>query len=435
MENVPQLNFSSYSYDFQTKKLLSKKRIEDLGVEKTKKIYELIGINDYLSDKIRIIDENEEDKLYLLHYVIPDEHIYHVRGTIIHITEEGECKIIAESLPYSEDLCVDIISEKKFDENYNVVEIFEGTVIRIFKGPITKRWYFSTHKKIDGRKSRWCGPTFGEIFFELWKKSFLEEVKIESTEDSTEEKSAIDFTINFDSYFEEDKCYVFLLSHPDNKLVCNIEPKLTLISIYKRDEETSRMIHFHFDDKKLSLKMDHPSVDYYDNVQNFSSKEELVEYVKKIPYTQSTGVFVYKYAENLSRGCRYSDYYKLSNNDYLSKRVFRGNEPNLKLRYLEFKLEGSEYLEEFVKLFSEKKKLFDEVDRDFNNLSAYLKKFYNRRYKNREYCVFPQEEHILVENTRKHYDKTYDIQKNIELNLLKCTPRQINTLIKHMKEQ
>jgi hypothetical protein len=428
MENVPQLNFSSYSYDFQTKKLLAKKRIEELGVEKAKKIYELIGINEYLSDKIRIIDENKEDNLYLLHYVISDNCVHHVRGTIIHVSDDGDCKIVAESLPYAEDLLIDDVKNKiEFDDSYNVVEIFEGTVIRIFKGPLTKKWYFSTHKKIDGRKSRWCGPTFGEIFFELWKSSLDEKECCCDTEQEN------DFTRNFDSYFEDNKCYVFLLSHPDNKLVCNIEPKLTLICVYTQDANTSKMIHF--GDTEMALKMNHPSVEYYNKVEHFSSKEDLFDYVQNIPYSKSTGVFVYKYSENLSEGCKYANYYKLSNKSYLSKRLLRGNEPNLKLRYLEFKLEGNEYLEDFTTLFSEKKELFNDVDKDFNNLSLYLKKFYNRRYKNREYCVFPQEEHIIVENTRKNYDKTYDIQKNIELNLLKCTPRQINTLIKHMKEQ
>jgi hypothetical protein len=336
--------------------------------------------------------------------VLSDKQINHVRGVIIHITDEGVCKIVAESFPFSEDIPVDNIlnEDLNFDETYTVTEVYEGTVIRIYKGPITGKWHFSTHKKINGRNSRWSGPTFGEMFDSMWNIEY-----------------------NFDTYFKNDRCYVFILSHPENKLVCNITPSLRLIAAYDRFDNKLTLSN------NTHLEKTHPNVIIHNDVfSNLASKEELKEIVSMIPVSRSTGVFVYKLSHDNSK---FLDYYKLSNSVYLEKRLLRGNEPNLKLRYLEFKLEKNEYLGDFLSLFSEKKELFDEVDKDFGRVALYLKKFYNRRYKNGEYCVFPQEEHIIVENTKKNYNKTLSVQENIEKTLSTGTARQINTLIKHMK--
>lgn len=410
------IKFSSKVFDIQTKKLLSKKKIEDLGIEKSKSIYDLLSINEYLANhySIRIIDEEPKDNLYLLHYVIPGKEVNHIRGTIIHITPDGECKILAQSFPFSDDINVEELSSGNFsfDETYRVTEVYEGTVIRIYKGPITGEWYFSTHKKIHGRKSKWSGPTFGDIFDSMWMP---------------EEN-------NFDNYFKSDRCYIFILAHPENKLVCSFEPNIRLVAIHNFDQVFNDGYSSDYKiTNNLKLEKTHPHVIIHnDTFSNLTSKDELKEIVNSIPFSRSTGVFVYKLDETRKK---FVDYYKLTSSEYLSKRLLRGNEPNLKLRYLEFKIENSDRLKEFLELFSESTYLFNDVDKEFDRLTIYLKKFYNRRYKNKEYCVFPQEEHILVENTKKNYNKDLTVNQNIEIAMKMCTARQINTLIKHMKDE
>lgn len=412
--DIPNIIFSTRNIDFQTKKLLAKKKIEDLGIEHSKKIYNLLNIDNYLSEKykIHIIDEDEEDRLFLIHYVYSGEDINHVRGIVLHLTNEGEYVIIAEGFPHTEDMIVEEIEENEivFDDSTKIAEVFEGTVLRVFKGPVTGKWFLSTHKKLDGRRSRWSGPTFGDMFEELW----------------TIDKS---FQDSADEYLSDKYCYIFLLTHPENKLVCDIVPKLTLIGRYMKTENSLL-----YESENYSLEKEHPNVHIQKLVNRedygIKTKVDLMEFVRNISWKQSTGVFIYK-----NGGTGFQDYFKLTNNGYMKKRVLRGNEPNLKLRYLEFKVEGHEYLPEFMELFSDKTQLFDEVEKDLKNVLVYLKRLYNRRYKNREYCIFPQEEHIVIENTRKKYDKKLDIQENIQKTLMNSTPRQINTIIKNMKQE
>lgn len=415
MSNIP-IKFTSTVFDIQTKKLLAKKKIDDLGEEKAKNIYNLLGINNYIahSYEIRIIDEEPKDNLYLLHYINPGKDVNHIRGTVIHITEDGECKILAQSFPYSDDINVEELSNHNltFDETYRVTEVYEGTVIRIYKGPITGEWYFSTHKKINGRKSKWSGPTFGDIFDSMWMP---EEHK-------------------FDLYLKSDRCYIFILAHPENRLVCEFEPNIRLVGIYAFEESFN---DGYSDDSKskstLCLEKKHPHVIIHnDTFSNLTNIEELKELVNSIPWKRSTGVFVYKL--DLQQH-KFVDYYKLSSSAYLDKRPLRGNEANLKLRYLEFKLENNDRLREFLDLFSESSYLFESVDKDFDSVISYLKKLFEKRYRHKRYCILPVEEHIVIENTSKNIDKTITLAQNIEKVLVRmCTARQINTMIKHMKE-
>lgn len=413
MDNLPLLEFSYYPPDL-TKKLLAKKKIEDFGEGISQKLYKLFCINEHLSRKheIRVLDESEEDQLFLFHYIIPGIEVNHIRGLVVHICE-GECSIYATSIPFSEDIMIEDVLEKgisiPFHPTSVILEVNEGTILRIFQGPITKKWYVSTHKKLDGRKSRWSGETFGVMLKEVWP-SFEEEIE---------------------EYLSSEWCYLFVLAHPENRLVCTISPSITLIARYS----INKMFMDMADDAHL-LKP-HPSI----TSTSFVSREDysiyvlddLLEYVRNIPWQRSTGVFVYEPLSKKGDDQSMYNYFKLTHYEYMKRRLLRGNEPNLALRYLEFKMEAKEYLPDFLELFSDRKELFEEVEKNVKLVVQRLKKCYNRRYKMKEYCIFPQQDHIFLKQLNEVYRPSLTVEQNIERGLWKlCSPRQLNMLIKNM---
>jgi hypothetical protein len=403
----------------ESQRFLQKKKISDFPY--AEKIYTLLNISEEISEKanLRILDDNLDDNLILVHYFLPNEYISdvsHLRGVIINVKDDVPY-IVAKSFPYTEEFetkDMELVESRYGEfvpEDNTVTQAFEGTIIRIFKGPVTGKWHISTHKKINGMNSKWAGPFFGEIFDKLWG--------------SQEEYP-------FDDYFDESKCYIFLISHPENKLVCEPSSSLRLIGIFTpsvngdKDEvlEQSGSVN-------LNLKLSHPNV-LIRNELTVKNYADLFEKTNNSNYKEYSGIIVY---HKKNKTC-----YKLMNFEYFYKRELRGNEPNFRLRYLQLSAEElprncSKFLKDFIELFPEKQEYFKEVDNYCGLLPSYLEKLYIRRYKNSDESVLPREEHFILEKTRRNYDPSVNLQENISTSLKLSNGRQLNAMIKHMNKK
>jgi hypothetical protein len=404
--------------DYIQRTLLGKKKIEELGDSIAGEVYRLLNITPEQAENgaVRIVDEKEEDGLYLLHYINPLSDVYHIRGTVISVgtscieVTDGidinpEVKIVCQSFPFIEEFNE---ADEKFDEIIDDiyspdVKLYYGykvTVIRVFKCPMTGQWYFSTHKRIDGTKSRWSGATFAQMFHELWGEE------------------------HFDNYLSDDRTYVFLVSHPDNRLVCRItEPELRLIGEFRNDNSGNRLIL----EDEYSMKKEHPNVKVSGPIQGVAdTKAELIDELYRIDTEVHSGMII----ENNGVYSRFTPC------QYSNLRELRGNEPNLRLRYLILRIdEGDNSMaDNFVDLFSERRELFEETEKEVKKLPKHLTKYYVGRYIQRRYIRLPPEEHYIVETARQCFNEKLSIQKNIERMLETSSARQINGMIKRMRE-
>ncbi len=491
----------SKEYDLNMKRFINCHSLLSVIPVVKDQIYQHVGLTDKLCNEgnIRIIDHNDDDNLILIHYLKYSEKVSHVRGVIFDITNTDKVEIVCHSFASNEDTDIDDPDlSDKINFNYIVCSLgIEGTIIRLFKGRITGKWYISTHKKIDGHDSRWGGPKFGDIFYSIWNKlnstssestssasessestssestssaSESSESTSESSESRKEDNDTDKYPLDFDSYFDPNKCYIFMINHPDNRLVCYIdEPKLYLLghgeyrqfkpvntvdinlkeelnSKNKKEEKEEtdsknekeekdgndeiRMMGIMYG-SKTSLLRECPVINYplYLKIE---SVNDLKKALSLVNWKTHTGILV-----NTRDSKNRMKIMKFSPETYKNKREIRGNDPNFKFTYMRMKSEGPERLNELFELFPEKMEYFKSVENEIQNLHPYLSDLYQNRFTNRDFSTLPKEEYFIVTNA---YNKMCDdASSNPDHNLkikevLKTSSvRQINAMIKRMK--
>ncbi len=419
--------------ELSMRRFLSKPKISDL--EKAEMVYKLLEITpeDAKNAEIRILDEKKDDNpslqgggsglsprrgdnLILVHYLILTPKVHHIRGIVIDIESE---KIVATSFPYTDEISLEDLSEEYLNLDFDDSDpsfqedslqesslqeaqrrdptftiAYEGTILRVYRGGET--WYMSTHKKIDGRRGRWSGPTFGEMFDDMWGKNR-----------------------KFEDYLNPKNCNVFLLSHKDNRLVCEIkESKLYHVGTFESEENGGM--------KRVSGKLlkSHPNVVDQESLK-ISSFKDLLETANKLDWRECTGLLVTSVSDNKLK-CL-----KILPKKYTEQRDIRGGEPNLRLRYLQLREKGEK--EKIRKLYPEKLSFFNDVEKEIDGLTPYLGDIYIRRYRQGNYLRLPQEIYITLEKTRRNYNRKLTLEENIVEHLNTGTARQINAIIRCMR--
>ncbi len=400
----------------QFRRFVEKPRISESYPTKSSVIYKLLGVSAAGDSNLRILDEVEEDNLILVHYLEPTLETRHIRGVVIDVEKE---QIVAESFPYTEEL---LPSEEKIKTvplgtDCKVTKAFEGTILRVFRGRVSKNWYLSTHRKINGRRSRWAGPPFGKLFDSLWG---------DSGSDPESETP-------METYLTPGNCYVFLLSHPDNRLVCRIsEPCIHHVQTFGPGKEGQMAVTF------TKLLKPHPNVKSQ-VVLNIQTTEDLIKKTEELDWQECSGLLVTQYA-TLSAEEKIVSCWKVIPESYQQRRCIRGNEPNFRFRYLQlndlkWSSKGLGTQAQFRELFPEKKELFDMVDTHLENLPKFLMDFYNDRYKEGNFIYLPREIHFVLELTRSAYSPAMSLEENLKDNMESSDARQLNAMIRFMIEE
>ena len=419
------------SIDFQLQKYLKRNTLRDVvdSDEQYERICELVKITkEDGMESIRVIDQDEENGLILLHYVKFIPSVYHVRGIIIDLESE---RIICQSFPFTEEIPLENLKSENwlnviYDitsgrplENMIFSKAYEGTILRLFYHERSDKWHLSTHKKLDGRDSRWSGPTFGEVFDQFFT----------SYESLTES-------------LNKQYCYIFLLSHPENRLVCKIDrPKLTFLTCeqfndndksfnFMNIENTETMICGGLVVKNIFEPLLNESKSFfYQSYFRLNNINKVISVTSELNWEEYTGLLLTRTDE---KGRLIT--YKIVKDDYLNKKSLRGCEPNFRLRYLQMRQEGKSV--EFKELFPEKVELFTSIDNEVNNdLPAHLKRLYFERYTLKKFIRLPREDHYVINKVFKDYISGKSILDNIKVVLSSCNGRQLNALLKHMKSR
>jgi len=255
-------------------------------------------------------------------------------------------------------LHVDFI--QKYYENFNDIiaeEFVEGTMINVFWDEATGDWEISTKNIVGAKTTFYKGhnsKTFRNMFFEAAKNNNL-----------------------LLQNLEKNKCYSFVLQHPENRIVVPFkQPQLYLVAIYSINNTTEKGITIDvynsqsYKDffQKINTTVKFPEVytfeTYGDLINKYASINTSYDIVGVVIYNKFTG-----------------ERTKFRNPNYEKVKLLRGNQPKLQYLYLCLRKDGK--VGEFLKFFPENKKDFtmfrDQVHTFTNSLctnyiSCYIKK-------------------------------------------------------------
>ena len=342
---------------------------------------------------VRVLDR--QGPLALLHYVntcvsasdqtideAPLKVIGHVRGIIVN-TDTKE--IVCRSFPYTPEVVSNEPerAQSLLPEDLSNVSFYnacEGTVLRLFWAG--DEWRISTHRKVDAHNSYWAGPTFGSLFQELREGNF-----------------------EFED-LDKNLCYVFLMSHNSNRLVYSIpKPQLMLITIYNRSEARFLATTEYGPDFE-EARLNPPGCVYpqpVEGIKTLSDLQEAVESLEDEATFNSAGIIALADSANPHP-------IKMMNESYSSLRDARGNDPNLRARYIQ--LRGTPEGGLVVGWFTEPsyQEVFDAAEDEVDTLIERLHDMYMNRYVHKDFSELPKEEFVTLQ--RCHSWHVSDRSKN-----------------------
>lgn len=359
----------------------SSKKEEDSSVNNYSLTDEFTRKNlELLKPKINLVDSDKDNNLDMFCYTRCNDEdsnlIKQCRGVVFN----GE-KIVLKAFPYNKELNNqedDKIKETIENmDDWEFYESHEGSLIRVFN--FNKKWYVSTHRKLDAFKSKWSSKTsFGEFF----KNGLIFEEKTNETfSDAIEKGNDDDIISRFQKILDENKQYMFLITNnEDNRIVCQA-PENTII--------------YHvgtFIDGKLDLSSDIPLKS--PKKLEFKNHEEMCYYIQKMDYKTHQGVIAFNKNTNTQ--------VKLLNIDYQHLFNARGNEPSIKYRYLQIRM-FPEVVRNLEYLYPYMLRIFDDYEHYLFEIAKIIYEAYVRRYIHKEYVTLPKEEFNVMKECHNQY--------------------------------
>ena len=360
---------------------------------------------------MNITDKNESMKIWnYKNEVLKDK--YELRGCIT----DNEDKIICPSLGHIQEYNIDTLEEGNRDiknpKEWLWTYAMEGTMLRLYnyKG----EWFLSTHKKISAFHSRWsCKFSFGELFINVLEEIFPEKENVYEY---------------FLSQLSKDKMYYFLLrSNYQNRIICltsSLEMKDKIIFIGSRKNSDFRL-----NTKGEEEILNHLSYfKYIDHTfQNFNDILHFVE--EKIDPFQYQGLFGYN--------PKTEHFIKIMNSKYKELVKVRGNNHNLRFRYLEIR-NDKVLSEKLYMLYPKFTSIFDEYEKLIHKITRKIYRVYIERYIHLKYITLPKEEYIILRKCNEWFLKNKDKRVTIDeiLNIINQeNPYYLYKMIQRVKNE
>ena len=305
------------------------------------------------------------DKLLLYHFSTCDnnsnEEVKNMRGIIVDYCGKLICKTFSFTPEYSPEQYDEL---EKILSPCDKCKFFlskEGTTLRLYY--YNNKWHLSTHRKLDAFKSYWgSNKSFGELF----EKTINTQLELTLEE--------------FYNSLDKDYIYAFLLTNnSENRVVCYSSlSSIFCVGIFKMKDNNTILL-----DTNDYVKITGISTP---KQLQFESVRALCDFVKYISYYSNPGVVVYLPNDNLI---------KVINSTYSSLYKIRGNQPNLKFRYLQIR-NDNEVKEKFLFLYSDFENLFKDVENKIFSLATLIFEVYKIRYIHKHFLVVPGNQHYIL---------------------------------------
>lgn len=372
-----------------------------------------------LNNVIHLVDSDEENKLDMFCYIKCSEQdndfIKQCRGIIF-----NEDKIILKAFPYTVEYnntqTNEINSVIKNINDWSFFESHEGALVRMFY--FNEKWFLCTHRKLNAFKSKWASKESFGIFFtnalssyENTNEKFKNSIKSETgLEEKTE--SVLD---RFEKILDKNKQYMFLiLNNKDNRIVCYPPENPTLYHVGTFVNGELNL------DEDIGLKKP--------KQLSFKTNEDLISYVDKLSYKDLQGIIAFDINNNKQ--------IKILNKDYQDLFLARGNEPSIKFRYIQVRM-NRKLVNMLYYLYPDMHHIFEEYENIIYNIAKSIYTAYVQRFIKKRYVSVPKEEFLIIKECHSWYMSNRE-QNRISLDkifniLNEQTPTNLNHMIRRFK--
>lgn len=319
------------------------------------------------SDNVKVTDTDGNLELFCYTKCKGEDNelLQQCRGVVF----DGE-KIVMKAFPYTIELGIN--DTYQFDQdfsNYKVYDAYEGFLIRMFH--YENKWYVCTHRKLNAFRSKWASS---ESFGTLFKKAL--ETEKNRNEDFATSLSSVEQGENildtFQNTLDTTKQYMFLVSHSKENRIVSSTPESPFI--------------YHvgtFIDGELN--MDETLTIGQPTKHSFDNAEQMRNYVSNINIKKLQGVIVF--APNNKQ-------YKVFNNQYTEFFKVRGNEPSIKFRYLQVRM-NKEQTDMLYYLYPDMAKVFDDYENALYSIATTIYDSYVQRHIKHNWSTLPTQEYVI----------------------------------------
>lgn len=366
-----------------------------------------------LGNKVRLSD-SDDNGLELFCYVNcnPEDSItlHKCRGVVF-----AKEKIVMQAFPYtveygcSETQKIENNIKPLFDQTI-FYDSYEGSLIRLFY--YNDQWYTSTHRKLNAFRSKWASKeSFGTTFKKALEYQSENNINFKNSLPNDDNLSILE---KFQTILDKNKQYMFLVCHNTENRIVSLAPEVPTV--------------YHvgtFVDGELVMT-ENCNIPYPQK-HNFKSLEEIYKYVSNIDIRKMQGIICF--APNNKQ-------YKIIHDEYLELFRARGNEPSIRFRYLQMRL-NTKVTNMLYHLYPNMVETFDQIENNIFEIARQIYTAYVQRFIKKRFVTVPTEDFAVIRECHKWHEEDR-IKNRINLEkvisaLNKQSPTSINKMLRRQK--
>lgn len=364
-----------------------------------------------LGNQINLVDSDEENKLDMFCYLKCNEGdsdlLKQCRGVVFTGND-----IVMKAFPYTTEFGHTKLEEinkhlGKFSD-WTFYDAHEGALVRMFH--FGGKWYVSTHRKLNAFRSKWASrESFGTSF-----KNALSSEEESNPAFKSVLPAGDNILERFQATLDISKQYMFLIRNTtDNRIVCSAPDRAT---VYHVGTFVEGQLVFNVD-VKIPVPKEH----------KFLNIDELLAHTEKISYKDLQGIIGFT-SDNRQ--------VKIVHNDYQDLFHARGNEPSIKFRYLQIRM-NRRLVNMLYHLYPDMVKTFDEYENTLYDIARNIYRSYVERFIKKRYVTVPREEFSVIRDCHSWHltDRQNNrISLDMVMNMLnQQSPTNLNHMIRRLK--
>ena len=319
---------------------------------------------------VNLVDSDEENKLDMFCYVKCDDSdndlIKQCRGVVFN----GD-NLILKAFPYTKEYNHTETDELAITLNnfndWKFYESHEGALVRMFY--FNDKWFLTTHRKLNAFRSKWAS---NESFGTSFKNALSAEEEINPTFKNALPKGD-NILERFQSTLDVKKNYMFLIRNTvDNRIVCSAPESYTVYHVGTFVDGVLFM--------NENVNLSTPKELIFNNI------DELQSYVSNISYKDLQGIIGFS---------KDNKQVKILTKDYQDLFQARGNEPSIKFRYLQVRM-NRRLVNMLEHLYPNLIETFEEYENTLYDIARSIYRAYVQRFIKKCYVTVPREEFAII---------------------------------------